>query len=487
MRIQSLLGRKFHASATRPRPRWLVALLPAVLSLIIAGCNSGSGHFTSGGGPSNGSNATVTLAVSDTPSSGVTILSFEATITGASLTSSSGGSATLISNSNPLTLELKRLEGDSTLAASVSVPAGTYNNLTISVANPTFTFLNNSGATITVGAVNCLNGTTCQVQPAAAANVVFATAPFPLTITANTPQSFVLDFNLNTILSSTLGVNFSAGMSVSAASGSSSTVVTSVEDQVGKITALDIAHNNFTFTTSQAAFKVNLDMNTAYQDFLSFGCSSANSGCLAVNQVVAVNMNLMGDGSLLGTSITYEDSNLDETLTEGIIFSVDSPTQFRMVVLDTLPVTQGIGPGSIATVTLSGITTYSVDDEGADTSAFSFIGSSNLVAGQEVQVKDLSTSSGTAINADRVRLRGSRWTATVSTVSSPNFNVILLPSLFTSKGFSQIQVQTSAATEFAGTTTTFTQVTTGKVVTLRGQIFLSSSALVMPASKVDGH
>ena len=78
----------------------------------------------------------VTLAVSDTPSSGVTILSFEATITGASLTSSSGSSATLISNSNPLTLELKRLEGDSTLAASVSVPAGTYNNLTISVANP---------------------------------------------------------------------------------------------------------------------------------------------------------------------------------------------------------------------------------------------------------------------------------------------------------------------------------------------------------------
>ena len=124
-----------------------------------------------------------------------------------------------------------------------------------------------------------------------------------------------------------------------------------------------------------------------------------------------------------------------------------------MVVLDTLPATQGIGPGSIATVTLSGITTFSVDDEGADTSAFTFIGSSNLVAGQEVQVKDLSTSSGTAINADRVRLRGPRWTATVSTVSSPNFNVNLLPSLFTSKGFSQIQVQTSAATEFAGTTT----------------------------------
>ena len=246
-------------------------LAPALLSLIVAGCNGGAGHFSSGGGPS-GSSATVTLAVSDTPSLGVTILSFEATITGASLTSTSGSSATLISSSNPLTLELKRLEGDSTLAASVSVPTGTYNNLTISVANPTFTFLNTSGGTLTVGGINCLNNATCQVQPSAAANVVFATAPFPLTVSANTPVSLVLDFDLNTIISNTLGVNFSAGMNVTSASGSSGTVVESVEDQVGKITALDIAHGNFTFATSQAAFKVNMDMNTAFQDFLSFGC-----------------------------------------------------------------------------------------------------------------------------------------------------------------------------------------------------------------------
>ena len=198
-------------------------------------------------------------------------------------------------------------------------------------------------------------------------------------------------------------------------------------------------------------------------------------------------MNLMGDGSLLGTSITYEDSNLDETLSEGIIFAVDSSTQFRMVVLDTLPTTTGIGAGSIATVTQSGITTYSVDDEGADTSAFSFIGPNNLVVGQEVQVKELSTSSGTAINADRVRLRGSRWTATVASVASPNFTVNTLPTIFTSKSYTTIQARTSAATEFAGSTPSFTQITGGKIVTLRGQIFLSSGSLVMPVSKVDGH
>jgi hypothetical protein len=484
--MQSFFSTKHNWRALRARaarPLWLAA---AALSFALAGCNGGSGHFSSGGNPT-GSSATVTLAVSDTAAAGVTILSFEATITGASLTSSSGSSATLISSSNPLTLELKRLEGDSTLAASVAVPTGTYNNLTISVANPTFTFLNNTGSTITTAGVNCINGATCQVQPSAAANVVFATAPFPMTVAANTPQSLVLDFDLNAILSASLGVNFSAGMSVTAGSGSSTTVVEPIEDQVGKITALDIAHGNFTFVTSQATFKTNFDMNTAFQDFLSFGCSSANSGCLAVNQVIAVNMNLMGDGSLLATGVTYEDSNLDETLTEGIIFSVDSSTQFRMVVLDTLPGTQGIGPGSIATVTLAGITTYSVDDEGIDTSAFIFIGPNNLVAGQEVQVKELSTSSGTSINADRVRLRGSRWTATVSSVSSPKFNVNALPSIFTSNGYTQIQVQTSAATEFTGTTTSFNQVTAGKVVTLRGQIFLSSGALVMPASKVDGH
>ena len=382
---------------------------------------------------------------------------------------------------------MKRLEGDSTLVATTNAPLGTYSNLTVSIANPSVTFVNNSGNAITVGSVNCANGATCQMQPAAASNVVITTG-FPLTIAAGTMQSLILDFNMANLLTPTFGVDFAAGMSASGTPTTATNVVTSVEDQVGQVTAIDSAHNNFTFVTSQATFKVNADLNTEFMDFLSAGCSSANIGCLAVNQAVAVNMNLMGDGSLLATGVTFEDPNVDEMLTEGIIFSVDSSTQFRMVVLDTLPTSQSIGPGTIATVTMSGITNFSVDDEGPSTTAFSFIGSSDLIAGQEVQVKELSTSVGAAIQADRVRLRASRWTATVGTVTSPNFVLNGLPALFSSKGFNQIQVQTTlGVTEYAGSTQSFADLSTGMTVTARGQIFLSNGALVMPASKITGH
>ncbi|MGH9594454.1 MAG: hypothetical protein ACRD5L_15290, partial [Bryobacteraceae bacterium] len=165
----------------------------------------------------------------------------------------------------------------------------------------------------------------------------------------------------------------------------------------------------------------------------------------------------------------------------------DSPTQFRMAVLDAVPGVTGVSPGVIATVSVSGATTYSVDDEGQSTTAFSFIGSGDLMAGQEVQVKELSTSSGAALQADRVRLRSSRFTATVSSIASPNFNLMGLPGLFTSTGTSVIQVQTSSSTEFAGSISTFSQLTTGKSVTLRGQLFRTGATPVLPAVKVRGN
>jgi hypothetical protein len=477
-------------SLPREKPRtWQILsawALAACVGLLASGCGTGPRSPVGGTGPT-GNTVPITLAVTDNPPAGVTILGFEVTITGASLTNQSGSSATLIPSTNPVTLELKRLEGDSTLIANTNVPIGTYSNLTVSIANPSVTFANNSGSTITVGSVNCANGATCQVQLPAASNVVITTGPFPLTVSAGTIESLILDFNMTSLLSPTFGVNFAAGMSVGGGATTAADVVTSVEDQVGQVTAIDSAHNDFTFVTSQATYKVNVDLNTEFMDFLSAGCSSANIGCLAVNQVVAVNMNLMGDGSLDATGVTFEDTGLEEMLTEGIIFSVDSSTQFRMAVLDTLPTSQSIGPGTIATVTMSGITNFSVDDEGPSTTAFSFIGPGNLVVGQEVQVKELSTSVGAAIQADRVRLRASRWTATVGSITSPNFVLNGLPALFTSKGFNQIQVQTTlSVTEFAGTTQSFSNLSTGMNVTARGQIFLSNGGLVMPASKITG-
>jgi Domain of unknown function (DUF4382)/Domain of unknown function (DUF5666) len=459
-------------------------------SLAAVGCapinNSGSNSNPTN--PTNGS-APMTIVVADTPPTGLTLLGFEATVTGVTLTPASGSAVTVISSSNPVTLELASLQGDETMLGTLSVPAGTYNSMTISVANPAVTFLNNTGATITVGTVICPNATVCQIEPSTAANVMFTTAPFPLTVTANTPVALLVDFNINNIVSPTLALNFSTGLTVSSFTIPSSGIVTPMEDILGQIKSIDVAQNNFTVATSQATYQVNVNSSTSFVDFLAGGCSSHNIGCLAVNQAVAMNLDINSDGTLLAQTVTFENSNLDEPLAEGVIISVDSSTQFHMIVLNTLPTVQGLNLGSLATVTTSGITTFSIDNDGPDTTAFTayFLSSANLTVGQEVQVEELSTSLGTSIQADRVRLRDSRFTATISLLSSPNFNVNALPALFTSAGITQIQAQTSSATEFTGSASAFSNLTSGQSVTLRGQIFNTGTAIVMPVSKVTGH
>ncbi|MGH9592077.1 MAG: DUF4382 domain-containing protein, partial [Bryobacteraceae bacterium] len=317
-----LMFRTTHAACRQFRR---VALLAAFASAWALGCsNSGSPGGFSNTGSGGGGASNLSITVTDTPPAGVTILSFEFTVTGATLTPATGNPVTLISSSNPVRIELKRLEGDATLLTSSSVAAGTYTSLMISVANPSFTFLNTSGAPITVGTTVCPSGAACQVQPATAANITLSGSPFPLGLTSSSPSALQLDFNLNNILSPALALDFNAGLSATALAAPSSGVVAPMEDLVGQVTALDIAHNTFTLSTAQSALKMNVDINTAFLDFLGNGCSSHSIGCLIANQVLAVDASLMGDGSLLAKNVTFEDAHVDEPLIEGVIFAVDS-------------------------------------------------------------------------------------------------------------------------------------------------------------------
>ncbi len=458
--------------------------------LLAVGCapiKNGTG--TGSGGTTPTGSGQVTIAVGDTPPAGLTIFGFEATVTGVTLTPTTGSAVTVISSSNPVTLELASLQGDETILGSVSVPAGTYSSMTVSIANPAVTFLNNTGSTITVGTVICPNATVCQIEPATAANVMFTTPPFPLTVTANTPLGLLVDFNLNNIVSPTLALNFSTGVTVSSITIPSSGIVTPMEDVLGEITQVNVAQNNFAVATSQATYQVLVNSNTVFSGFLAGGCSAHNIGCLADKQAVAMNLNVNNDGTLTAQSINFESSNLDEPLAEGVITSVDSPTQFHMVVLNTLPTVLGLNLGSLATVTTSGITTFSIDSDGPDTTPFTafFLSSANLVVGQEVQIEELSTSSGTSIQADRVRLRDSRFAANISSLSAPNFTVNGLPPFFTSAGIAQIQAQTSSATRICGLGVRLQQFVERRNRDVARADLQYRHRIVMPVSKVTGH
>jgi hypothetical protein len=88
------------------------------------------------------------------------------------------------------------------------------------------------------------------------------------------------------------------------------------------------------------------------------------------------------------------------------------------------------------------------------------------------------------ITTDRVRLRMTRFTATVSGAPAGSFfNVGGLPGLFTAAGISQIQVQTSSQTKFENVSGV-SGLANGATVSLRGLLFKSTPNPVLIANKV---
>lgn len=462
----------------------------AIAVVVADGCGNGTNSISGGtnGSGGSGGSALMNIAVKDALPTGVTVVSSRVTITGMTLNSSANSPVTLVSSSNPVTVDVARLQADSTFIASANVPAGSYSNLSVSVANFSATVLNTSGVSATFGGVACANDTACQISSGAAASVTLSTSPFPLTVTSGVPVVVTLDFNLGTILDSTLTPNFSSGVTAAATTLSlNNTAVVPVGNIFAQVTAIDISHANFTIANSQGSFTINFDGNTSFRDFPS-GCPGQNASCLATKQAVVVNAKFKNDGTFLASTVTFEDTFVTEPLVEGEIVHVDSPTQLHLVVFEDISPVSSLAPGTVATVTITPSTTFSVDDDGTNNSAFQFVAAANLIAGQVVQVKALSSSSGTSLTADRIRLRDTELTVKVMTTGSPNFTVNTLPPVFTSAAINQFQVQTFGGTEFAGTMTSSSQLTGSQSVSLRGQLFRTgSNSVVLTASLVAGN
>src|SRR5271156_1740624 len=135
------------------RSRSGVLAFLSVSALILATSGCGTRPRGSGGGAGSGNTVPFTLAVTDQPPSGVTILSFTITVTGAVLQPNN------ISVLNaPVTLEVTQLQTDTDLLASMNIVPGTYTDLILTFSNPTVTFLNQA---VPIG--TCAVGSICPM------------------------------------------------------------------------------------------------------------------------------------------------------------------------------------------------------------------------------------------------------------------------------------------------------------------------------------
>src|SRR6267142_6570762 len=142
----------------------LLALLLASFSL--AACSGPKTVCTVNCG--GGGNATVSFtlaAVPFTPPPGTSILSFAVTLSGVSLTPASGSDVSIPLNATTYVVDLTRLQSDSAFLGQVlaSVPAGTYNKITLGVTNAVVTYCTNLAGTI-----GCDTGSVASISKGAA-------------------------------------------------------------------------------------------------------------------------------------------------------------------------------------------------------------------------------------------------------------------------------------------------------------------------------
>jgi hypothetical protein len=162
--------------------------------IFLWGCD-GSGNMMSP--PPAAQSAQVSVSVIDAPPAGVTVLSFEVSVTGAAL---SPGNVNLLAGKGPIRIEVKKLETDTAFLSTPTIPSGDYSSLNLTFANLELTFRNDSGGTL----AGCAAGNVCEIMPSG-----------PLSSMVNGPFAITFDLNLASLVTQSLGVDFSSAGAVS--------------------------------------------------------------------------------------------------------------------------------------------------------------------------------------------------------------------------------------------------------------------------------
>ena len=458
--------------------------LGLVGAVLLAGCGGAASPSVLNPGPQS---AQVSVSLTDAPPAGITVFTFEVSVTGATL---NPGNVDVLAGKGPIRIEVKKLETENAFLSTANVTAGNYTSLNLTFSNPELTFLNGTPATL----AGCASGSVCEIKPS---GTLSATVNGQFSSMGGSQTGVLVDLNLANLLTPSLGVDFSAASAVTATQQTKEAEgeLEDIDDVDGIVA--NPASGQFTLQTSDMGnITVTIDSNTQFEGFDT--CAAANATCIQTGQSVEVDLMLLASGGFLAKKIELEDDaqQAAEEELDGVISKIDGPAQFEMVVNDELQAVANVSVGDPVTVMLSTSgTSFQVDTNGLTVpsslqQAFeSATDTSQLLPGQTVQVRLLTMTGGPApaaitITTDRVRLRDTRFTATVSGApSGNNFNVGGLPGLFTAAGISQIQVQTSSQTNFDNVSGV-SGLADGSTVSLRGLLFICTPNPVLIADKV---
>jgi hypothetical protein len=461
----------------------------------------------------------------DTPLAGTSIVSFKVTVTGVSLTPSTGKPVNLTLNPSTPIIELTRLQSDSAFLGTSTVPSANYTSATISFSSPDIVLVNQTTVALTGGTAPCPVSpvTTCEFRPATSGMITLTTAPFPLTLTPNQQTGLSLDFNLNNAITMTNGavsVDFTQPNVLSATTlprtGTPTGTLDLIEDFTGVITTISPSGNSVTVHSDTRGNITAVANSSTTFNIDPTVCSNVNQfSCLAANKTVSVDasLNLDGTMTLLEADLLDNVSVLANKLdaVEGTVFSVNAVAPQILVVLSDKTIVSGNSVltaatgGTIVQASLGATPAFSVDTKGlsavtgSPAAINSFLTLANVFAGQTVRMQVLANPAPTSglntsvlVNTNSVVLRFSRVTATIATPPAPFFSVSAtsLPSLLTSPPSPlippNIPVQISSQTNFDGVANV-TALNVGDSVSMRALFIPNYATSPFFAAKVRKH
>lgn len=364
---------------------------------------------------------------------------------------------------------MTRLQSDTGLiATNVSVVAGSYTAVNVTVSAPSGVLFNSSSATVGT----CPAATACTISGSAA--TITYTFPSALTLTTNATQWLNLDFNLsNAINSSTGNIDVTQSNVLTASStvptGVPSGSYANIDDFTGAVTA--ISSSSITLQSSvRGTLTATINSSTAVYDPQTQCTNTASPlTCIQKGSIVSLQGLLSTSGVVTATSLDIIDistSPADEV--EGLIYptTCNGGSNYGMILSDSVIFTSG-SPlltssgqfGAFLCLTLNPAATFAIDTgiltgQGVPTTV-GFTNSNDILLGQTVRAKITGATSGTnSINATATALilRFSHFTATVGTVSGSSFGITALPPYFPSFIGTPLARTYTNATIFEGVT-----------------------------------
>jgi hypothetical protein len=474
---------------------------------LLTGCGMSNVNPTNPVNPSGGT-VPVSISMTDDPPQGVQVLFFQVSLTAASLTPSSGSASSspvsLLNGNTPIQIDVTQLQALSAFLSTANVAPGSYSGLSLTFASPMLVIFNASDSSI---ASTCAVGSVCQLTPTIddnSATVDLTSSPFPVTVSANTPLGFLVDFHLNTIIQTDLSVNLGVtnGITVGELPSMPQPRFGFLN---GTVESVNASQNQFTLQTLWGrTFTIETDSSTTFSDFPTSACSSAGIGCLAQGQDVQVQVSGVASGGILEASqVTYEQMASQQTV-EGVVVGFNA-TAVKLLLHGGPSASAALPWGGVATVTFASGATFSVDAQSFTIpSGFVFTGVSNLAVGQELQVNVVSGtlegpggSGGSggwgpppslSFTTNTVQLEPGQVTGTITSLSSPAFalQIPTYPNCFAVCpawiALIPVETETTSQTTYQGfNTDSFSGLAVNDTVSVNGWLFEADNGLTDPA------